>query len=262
MSSTYGNEYLKGYDERCDLLVPGDQAATLQFSIELFIKIANEALKEKGFFAVALSGGNTPKAIFKGLTSIENRNRIDWRRVLLFWSDERCVPKDHPESNYKMAMDAGLATVPISKENIFPFPSEGDLEKNALEYEELIRRKIPTGQFDLVMLGMGDDGHIASLFPKTHGLHAEGRLVIPNFLPDKNCWRMTLTFECINAARHIIIYVLGKSKATTLKHVLNGTFEPDTLPAQRVGTPQHRALWIADTEAYSSSCREIIDNQK
>jgi 6-phosphogluconolactonase len=99
------------------------------------------------------------------------------------------------------------------------------------------------------MLGMGDDGHTASLFPKTHGLHAEDRTVIANFVPQKDVWRMTLTFESINAARHIVIYVIGKGKAEMLKTALAGPYEPDQYPVQKIGTREHRALWIADAAA-------------
>lgn len=245
-------QLLKAYDVRWDLFVPGDYQATLAFCIASFIEIANESIADHGYFAVALSGGSTPKAIYQGLAQPDNRTKINWSKVLLFWSDERCVPKTHPDSNYRMAMEAGFASLPIPKENIFPIETEGDLEKNARDYEHIIREKISLKTFDLVMLGMGDDGHTASLFPKTHGLHAQNRLVIPNFLPDKEIWRMTLTYECINAARNIIIYVMGKNKAEMLKRVLLGPFEPDLLPIQKVGTPEHKALWLADDEAAST----------
>jgi 6-phosphogluconolactonase len=113
----------------------------------------------------------------------------------------------------------------------------------------LVEKILPNGVFDLVMLGMGEDGHTASLFPKTHGLHAEDRFVIANFIPQKNVWRMSLTFECINAARNIVIYVLGKSKASMVKQVLSGPYQPDDLPIQRVGTREHKALWVFDNAA-------------
>lgn len=242
---------LKAFDVRRDLVVPGDQEKTLQFSIDLFIHLANTAISSHGYFSVALSGGSTPKAIYQGLAQSKYQNAVDWKKVLLFWSDERCVPKDHPDSNYKMAMDAGFSKLPIPKENIFPMPCEGDLEADSLKYEHLITTKIPTKAFDLMMLGMGEDGHTASLFPKTHGLHAANRLVTANYVPQKETWRMTLTFECINASKTIAIYVLGKSKAAMVKHVLTSPYEPDSLPIQRIGTPTHKALWILDQEAAS-----------
>lgn len=242
-------KHLRAFDERRDIAIPGDDAQTVQFSAEHFLNVGQQAIKEKGSFAVALSGGSTPKAIYERLAQPKNRNRLDWKRVFLFWSDERCVPLDHPDSNYRMAMEAGLAVLPIPEQNIFPMQGEGDLEANAEIYERLITDKLPTGAFDLVMLGMGEDGHTASLFPKTHGLHPNEKLVIVNFIPSKNSWRITLTFDCINAARHIAIYVLGRSKAEMVKRVFLGPYDPDTFPVQRVGTPAHKALWILDRAA-------------
>lgn len=248
-------DWQKKIDDRRDIIIPGDYAATLKFCVDLFIFIANKAILEHGYFAVALSGGSTPKAIFQTLAQEENRSKIDWKHVLVFWSDERCVPHTHVDSNYRMAMDAGFNTLPIPIENIFPMQGEGDLEHNALEYEKLIVEKIPLKKFDLIMLGMGDDGHTASLFPHTQALHDVGHLVVPNFLAEKNVWRMSLTFDCINAANHIIFYVLGSSKASTLRKVLSDPYNPNALPAQRIGTQEHKALWIVDNDAASQICK-------
>jgi 6-phosphogluconolactonase len=239
------------FDDRRNLDIPGNYEATLKFCVEHFVETANKAIADHQYFAVALSGGNTPKAIYQKLASPDYRQAIDWSKVRLFWSDERCVPPTDPESNFHMAMEAGFAKLPLKTENIFRVPTEDDPEQAAKAYEELLRKKVPDGRFDLVMLGMGDDGHTASLFPKTHGLHTLNRLVIANFVPQKNSWRITFTFECINAARHIAVYVLGKSKAKMVKHVLTSPYDPDTLPVQRVGTPSNRALWILDKEAAS-----------
>lgn len=236
-------------DDRRDLIIPGDYAKTLQFCIDTFLQIASEAIADHGYFAVALSGGNTPKAIFQGIVKDSKRDQVDWKKVLLFWSDERCVPHNHPDSNYRMAMDAGFAKLPIPNENIFPMHGEGNLESNAKAYEQLIKEKIPSQTFDLVMLGMGDDGHTASLFPKTHGLHPNAGLVICNFIPEKNVWRMTLTFECINSSRHLYIYVLGESKAAMVRRVFTSLYDPDSLPIQRVGTQEHKGQWIVDDAA-------------
>lgn len=241
---------LKAWDARRDLIIPGDYQATIDYSIKMFIELANKAIENHGCFAVALSGGSTPNAIYRGLALPENRKHVDWSRVLCFWGDERCVPLDNPESNYHNAMQAGLSQLPLKSGNIFPMDTSGeDLEKQAAVYEEILRKKLPKQTFDLVMLGMGDDGHTASLFPKTHGLHPNVRLVIPNFIPQKEMWRMTLTYDCINAARHIAIYVLGESKAKMVKQVLTGPYEPDLLPIQRIGVPTHKALWVLDDKA-------------
>ncbi|GAB4237273.1 MAG: 6-phosphogluconolactonase [Chlamydiales bacterium] len=245
------NHIIHSFDERRDFVIPGDRQATVQFSTDHFIDCAQEAISQRGFFCVALSGGSTPKAIFHKLCEASNRTKIDWNKVKLFWSDERAVPEDHPDSNYKMAMDAGFAELKIPKSQIFKMNGVGDLEKNALEYDEVIRREIPDLVFDLIMLGMGEDGHTASLFPKTHALHVKQRLSVANYIPEKKIWRMTMTYECINNARNIAIYVLGSEKANTVSEVLsaNPSCDTETFPVQGVGTAKHRALWILDHDA-------------
>lgn len=249
---TSWRQQIQSYDERRDLFIGSDAEAAIGFAVEQFIQIAQESIQSRGSFAVALSGGSTPKAIYQALVLPENSAKVDWKHVLIFWSDERDVPKDHPDSNYHMAMIAGLATLPVPPENIFPMPADGDIEANSKTYEKLFITKVPGKQFDLVMLGMGDDGHTASLFPKTHGLHPNERLVIANYVPQKHTWRMSLTFDCINAAHHISVYVLGNSKAAMLKTVMTASYDPDTYPIQRVGTAEHKALFILDHDAAAS----------
>lgn len=240
---------IESFDERRNLVIPGDQTAAIHFATEQFIAIANNAIAERQFFNVALSGGSTPKAIYQLLAQPPYRKQIDWKQVRLFWSDERCVSLTHPDSNYRMAMEAGFSTLPIPSTQVFPLHGEGDLDKNARDYEQLIHEHVPEQAFDLVMLGMGEDGHTASLFPRTHALHTEMQLVIPNYLPEKDVWRMTFTFRCINRAHHCVLYVLGAGKASMVKRVLLGADTPDNLPVQRVGTPIHKALWVLDKSA-------------
>jgi 6-phosphogluconolactonase len=146
-------------------------------------------------------------------------------------------------------MQAGLSTLPLLPENIFRMKGENNIEENAREYEELIRQKVPSLQFDLIMLGMGEDGHTASLFPRTHGLHTKDRLAIANYVPQKNTWRLSMTYECIHMAKMICIYVIGAKKGSMIVKVLLGPYEPDNLPIQRIGTPSHKAIWILDNEA-------------
>ena len=219
-------EKILAFDDRRDIALPGDEGATLDFCVEHFLDVAERSLSERGRFAVVLSGGSTPKAIYQRLTDPLHRKRVDWQKIYLFWSDERCVPPYHPDSNYRMAMDAGLDKMGIPPQHIFRMQAEGDVEEGALAYEEQIRHTLPDLSFDLMMLGMGDDGHTASLFPRTHGLHAPGRIAIANYIPQKETWRMTLTFECINAARHTVLYVLGPGKAQMVNKVLTGPFLP------------------------------------
>ena len=241
-------EQYKPLDSRRNIIIPGDKVATIQFCIKHFIKLANDAIEHHGFFSVALSGGSTPKALYEGLVSQE----IDWSRVLLFWSDERAVLPENPESNYHMAMDAGFNKLPIPQNHIFRMRAESRIEENAREYESMIKKTLPEGIFDLVMLGVGDDGHTASLFPGTAGLTTKQRLVIANYVPQLSTWRMTLTFDCINSARNIAIYATGKNKAAMVARILSsGEEKPANLPAACVGTPSNKALWILDDPASS-----------
>lgn len=244
-----GNCQRRIFDDRRDILIVGNREKTFAYCVENFIETANKAIEDHGMFYVAISGGSTPKGIFNLLAKPENQKRIPWNKVMLFWSDERSVPPEHSESNYRMAMDAGLAMIGILKENIFRMVAEKDIEANAEAYENLIRTKVPSARFDLLMLGMGDDGHTASLFPHTHGLQSQDKLVVANFVPAHDTWRMSLTYKCINAAKNIVIYVIGKGKCQTLQAVLTGPYTPDDLPIQKVGTPEHRALWIVDRDA-------------
>lgn len=237
------------FDDRRNLICPGDRETTLRFCIEHFLSIAEESIRIKNTFFAALSGGSTPKSIYEGLSNHPFKDKIDWKKVQLYWSDERSVPPYHPDSNYHMAMEAGFNKLHIPAENIHRMQAEGDIEEGALAYEKLISSKIPSESFDLVMLGMGNDGHTASLFPETHGLKAQNRFAIANFIPKLDTWRMTLTFDCINSASHTVLYVLGKEKAEMVKKVLTSPYDPDRLPVQKIGTPEHKALWILDKDA-------------
>lgn len=241
---------IRSFDERRNIAIPGDAKETVQFCVDQFIEIAQKAIAQKGVFTAALSGGSTPKAIFQGLAVSPNKHLVDWTKVYLFWSDERSVPPEDPESNYHMAMESGIKSLPIPADQIFRMKAEDDIQENAQEYEDLILKHVPQQSFDLVMLGMGDDGHTASLFPKTHGLQSNAsRLVIANYVPQKNTWRMSFTYHCINKAHHTVIYVIGAGKAEMLQKVLTEAYDPSNLPIQQVGTPEHKALFIADQAA-------------
>lgn len=238
-------------DERRKLFVPGNAQQTIQYCVNQWIDLAKRAIADHGFFAVALSGGSTPKAIYKGL--VEANTTLDWEKVYLFWSDERSVAPDDPESNFHMALEeGGLNQLPILAPHIFRMVAEKEIEQNARNYEELIVKVLEGRPFDLIMLGMGEDGHTASLFPHTKALHEIKRLVVANHVPQKTTWRMTFTFPCINAASTICLYALGSSKANMLHRVLKGPFQPDELPSQNIGTHAHPALWIADESATSA----------
>ncbi len=234
------------WDERREILIPGDELATIDVCVRHFITSCRRAIEDHGAFYVALSGGSTPKAVYRQLTTAPYCDKIDWTKVWLFWGDERSVPPTDDESNYKMAIDAGFAKMPIPKEQIIRMRAEEHIEENALAYEKILQKKHP---LDLVILGMGEDGHTASLFPLTEALKAKNRLVVANYVPQKNTWRMTLTYEAINSAHNIVIYVIGASKRQTLKDIFQSQEQFERYPIQLIGTKEHKALWILDEQA-------------
>lgn len=245
------------FDKRRKIVVPGNSKETLQYSVDHFIEVAQEAIDQRGQFYVALAGGSTPKAIYQELALPKNAKRVDWTKVTLFWSDERCVPPDNNDSNFKMAMDSGFSKLPVPLNQIHRMKGELAPEASADEYDHTIQRIVPGGIFDLTMLGMGEDGHTASLFPETEALNVIGRETVANYIYNKGVWRLTLTFDCINRSRHITINVMGAGKAEMVKKVFTDPFEPFHLPVQQVGTEYHPALWILDNEANSELSQVI-----
>ncbi len=241
--------HIRALDSRRDLALPGDYEETLLFCVEYLLQRAEECIKHKGLFTLALSGGSTPKAILKKLISPEYVSRIDWNRVLFFFVDERSVPPDHNESNYKMVMDTALIFMNIPQIHIFRMVAEFDGVQHAKDYEALIREKVPGSRFDLLTLGMGDDGHTASLFPHTKALHVEDHLVVMNEVPQQRTQRMTFTYPLINQAHHICFFVLGSSKQEILPKVLQGAYDCEVYPSQKIGTEKTKALWILDQAA-------------
>lgn len=243
-----GHPHFFSLDTRRDVAHPGNREATLLFAVEHFINCAKEAFKLHGYFAVALSGGSTPKAVYEMLASPPHSSEIDWKRTLLFWSDERSVPPSSKENNFWMAMEAGFKKLEIPGEQIFRMVAEENLEENAALYDEKIRKVLGLRPFDLILLGMGEDGHTASLFPNTKALEEKGRWVVKNEVPQLKTSRMTMTYPCINRSRNTVIYALGKEKKEMLKKVLSKKENP-SLPASLVGTEESKALWIMDSEA-------------
>jgi len=237
-------------DQRRDIVFPGDHDQTLQYAVNHWVQCANDAIEDHGFFVVALSGGSTPKKIFQALASDQYRQKVDWKKVFLFWSDERAVSPENSDSNYHMAMVEGeLATLGIEEKNIFRMHAEENIEANAEIYEQHIQEIVPNCSFDLIMLGMGDDGHTASLFPHTKALEETKKLVIANWVAQKDCWRMSFTYHCINQAKEICLYVLGEGKSQILPQVLATPLNFQLYPSQNIGTAEHKALWIVDNQA-------------
>ena len=238
---------IQSWDERRDYIIAGDTDATVAFAAEHWVHSAIRSIQQKGHFFVALSGGSTPKQIYARLAS-EHKTALDWSKVHLFWSDERNVPLDHKESNYRMALESGLGSLPIPKNQIHPMRKSQDPVHSAQDYEDLIHRIIGAPLFDLVMLGVGEDGHTASLFPHSPALQEETKLVAANHIPDLDQWRITLTYPAINHSARAAFYALGANKQAIIPIVLNCAIR-SPFPASAIGTPEHKALWILDRPA-------------
>lgn len=213
---------------------------------------ATEALAGRGRWTVALAGGGTPQPIYARLAEAGYARRIDWRRVHLFFGDERCVPPDDTRSNYRMAREALLDHVPLPAENVHRMAGENDPALAALAYEQEIRRlfrSAATPTFDLICLGLGDNGHTASLFPGTASLRERERWIVPQYVEVMQSWRVTMTAPLINAARHVAFFVEGAGKAEMLQRVLHGPFDPDVLPAQMIQPANGQLHWLVDAAA-------------
>jgi 6-phosphogluconolactonase len=218
-----------------------------------FQRLAAESIASTGRFSVALSGGSTPRALYHLLGEPPLREAIDWPRVHLFWGDERFVPADHPDSNYRLAQEAFISKAPIPPANVHRFPTEsGDPETAAAQYEETLRRFFTqTPHLDLVLLGLGADGHTASLFPGSPALDEGGRLVVAAYVRKLDAWRLTLTPPVLRGARHVVFLVSGSDKASILREVLEGPYDPHRLPAQLVRPEKGDLTWLADEAAAS-----------
>jgi 6-phosphogluconolactonase len=223
---------------------------------ERFLEQVQAAVAARGVARVAISGGSTPKRAFELLANPEERFKelVPWDRIELFWVDERCVPPDDKDSNYRMTREALLDKVPLPASQVIRIEGELDPEEAAARYESAIRNRfrlegaeLPT--FDLVALGMGDDGHTASLFPHTEGLHELGRIVIANHVPQKETWRVTLTSPVINQGREVVFLIGGADKAKVLSEVLTGKYDPETWPSQLVRPKSGELLLLLDRAA-------------
>lgn len=215
------------------------------------VRVANEAIVTRGRFSIALSGGGTPEQLYGLLGSEPYRSQIDWQLVDIFWSDERCVPPDDPESNYHMARETLLSQVPIPAGQVHRMPAdEPDRNAASLAYTQEIQRVAGTNgipAFDLMQLGMGPEGHTCSLFPHQPSLHETQRLVMPVSVPKPPPDRLTFTPPILNAARNVLFLVTGADKADALHAVIEGKYNPDEYPAQIVRLPHGEVTWMVDT---------------
>jgi 6-phosphogluconolactonase len=225
-------------------------------SAQLFAAKVEKAVATRGIARVAMSGGSTPQATFKLLADPAGPfvSTVPWDKVQIFWVDERCVGPDDPESNYGVARDLLLSKVAIPEVNVFRMEGELDPEEAAARYESTLRNVMKlegaeSPAFDLVTLGIGPDGHTASLFPNTAGLDEMGRLVIANHVPQKDVWRISLTWPVINHAAEVVFEVEGASKTDILAEVLTGPRDPERLPAQLIRPSNGKLLFLLDEAA-------------
>ncbi len=226
---------------------------TARAAAEMFADAAQAAVTARGAARIAISGGSTPKAVFE-LLAAEYQERVPWAKVQLFWVDERCVGPEDAESNYGMTKKAMLDKLPLPKENVHRMEGELDPEEGASRYESEIRNAFKlegaeTPVFDLILLGLGPDGHTASLFPHTEGLNEMARIAIANHVPQKDTWRMTLTWPVITAAREVAFLIEGKDKAAMVRTVWTGAYDPETYPAQLIRPANGRLTLLLDAAA-------------
>lgn len=223
---------------------------------EAFVQQTQQAADEDRDFYVALSGGSTPKLLYDLLASDEFRDLVPWSRIRFFFGDERWVPHTDPQSNYKLANDYLFKPLNITHHNVYPMPTSGDPDTAAAHYETTLRgafgvKEDEIPQFDLIFLGMGDEGHTASLFPHTAVLHNDEQIVSATFVAKLDANRVTLTPIAINSAANVLLMIGGAGKAAALKQVLEGDEDPDEYPAQFLRNSQGNVTWLVDKAAAS-----------
>ncbi len=233
-----------------------DLPAIAKRAAQEFLQAATSAVAERHSFSVALAGGSTPKALYSLLASDAGlRAQLPWDKMHLYFGDERNVAPEHPDSNFRMATETLISKLPLKPDQVTRIKGEyKDTEKAAQEYEQVLRAsfKLADGQFprfDLVLLGMGNEGHTLSLFPGTKALHETKRIVVRNWIGKLYTERITLTAPAVNQAAQAIFMVTGADKALALKGVLEGPYEPEQLPAQMIQPQSGKLVWLVDTAA-------------
>ena len=233
-------------------------AAVAQAAAQLFTESVVQAAEKRGRARVAISGGTTPKAMFALLADSAQPflQQVPWDKLDLYWVDERCVPPTAADSNYRMTNEVLLSKVPLSPERVHRMEGELDPAAAAARYESTIRNTFrlegaETPTFDLILLGMGDDGHTASLFPHTEAINNLTDIVTANYVPQKDTWRITLTWPVINQGREVVFLIEGNAKAQVLHDVLLGPYQPDTYPSQIIRPASGQLTLLLDSAAAS-----------
>lgn len=239
-----------------DYLVYDTPQRVAEAAAEVFAKYAVEAAQTRGIARIAISGGSTPKRMFSLLADPAQPfvQQVPWDKLELYWVDERCVGPDDADSNYGLTREQLLSKVPLPPDRIFRMEGELDPEEGAAKYETYLRNnfKLEGAQapsFDLILLGMGDDGHTASLFPHTDAINEMGRLVVANHVLQKDSWRITLTWPVINQGKRVVFLIEGAAKADRLHEVLLGDYDPETLPSQLIRPESGHVNLLLDAEA-------------
>ena len=247
---------------KIETIVVPDTDALAARAAQQFVEVAEAAVAARGRARIAISGGSTPKAAFRLLADPTQPwlKRMPWPKLELFWVDERCVPPDHPDSNYRMTKEAMLDHVPLAPEQIHRMEGELVPEVAAAQYESLLRNAFrlegaETPRFDLVQLGMGPDGHTASLFPHTVALHEIGRLAVANHVENKDAWRITLTAPVINQGAQVFFLIGGADKAGILNEVFTGPRDTGRLPSQLIHPAGGILTLILDKASAAGRCR-------
>ena len=230
-----------------------DTETLSQEAAQYIVRVAQESITAHRHFTLALSGGSTPKKLYGLLAEEPYRSQIDWTLVDIFWPDERCVPPDDAESNFLMAQQVLLSKIPIPANQIHRMPAD-QADRDAASYAYTLEMQQTIGSegvpsFDLIQLGMGPEGHTASLFPRQPSLHEQQRLVMPVTVPKPPPPRLTFTPRLLNAAHHVLFLVTGAEKQDAVKAVLEGEYQPDEYPAQIVQPTKGEVTWMLDAAA-------------
>jgi 6-phosphogluconolactonase len=232
-----------------------DVAAIAQLAASIFTNAAQQAVRERGLFRVAMAGGSTPKALHALLVSEPFRSQLPFDKMHLFFGDERHVPPDHADSNYRMVNETFISKTPIEPEQVFRIKAElENTEQAAQDYEQILKTQFALKpaelpRFDLMMLGMGNEGHTLSLFPATTALRDNGRLVVRTWIGKLYTERITCTAPVANNSAVVLFMIAGADKALALKAVLEGPYEPDQLPSQHIKPTNGKLIFLADSAA-------------
>jgi len=213
------------------------------------IDLADRAIETAGAFTMGLAGGNTPRLLYQRLSSERLGRRLDWQKVEIYFSDERCVPPTHADSNFRMASETLLDLVPIPPGNIHRLRGEIEPEAAAMEYGQLLEARFGDGGLDLAILGVGEDGHTASLFPGTKALEEQEHRCVASYVEKLGAWRLTMTAAFLNRSKDIMVLVTGREKAAAVHQVLEGERDPKQFPIQLIDSPDGTVLWMIDAAA-------------